>query len=128
MTINKIEELTWILKMLQSDLSGQNWGKLGGEDTKSVDTDVFLLEHIIQYKDYSRRDVESWGKDVECRPLVNKIDDVLHVRLLRSAQEGKVDKGIAQKRLSAKYEYNDKVDMKVGGELVINILKEGANL
>lgn len=120
--INKNEELTWILSMLQSDLKGTRWG--AGGSVVGEDSDIYLLEHIIRYKDYSRKDVESWAK--EHAGLINKIDDVLHVRLLAAAQAGKVGKGIAVKRLSAKYDYKEKVEH--SGDLVINIMKEGAGL
>lgn len=110
--MDKLAELRWIL------------GELQGSD----DSEVYLLEHVIEHKDYSRRDVEEWGREVECRALVNKIDDLLHVRLLKAAQKGLVDKGIAIKRLSAKYEYNDKVDMSVKGDFVVKIMAEGAGL
>ncbi len=110
----KLEQLNWILHQLQI--------------VYRQDKDVFLLEHVIRYKDYARKDVEAWGKDEGCAALWNKIDDVLHVKLLEAVQEGKVDKAIAAKRLSAKYEYNDKVDHKVSGDLIVKIMKEGADL
>lgn len=111
--LNKREELEWILLKLQE-----------GEGME----EVFLIEHVIRKKPYSRKDVESWGKEEEYKSLWNKIDDILHVRLLEAAQAGKIDKVIAGKRLSAKYEYSDRIDAKLTGSLIVNILPEGSKL
>lgn len=94
--------------------------------------EVFLLEHATRYKVYASDEVHEWAReykgDEEVRRAYGKVRDLLHIRILEAVAGDRLDKGIAMRHLAAFYEYAEKTDTKVRGEMVVKIMSEGKDL
>lgn len=115
-----LDDLAWIRHYLDR-----------GSDTSKPE-DLFLLEHATRLKPYSASEVHGWARewkdDGEVTRAYGKIRDLLHIKILSAVASDRLDKGIAQRHLTAFYDYSEKTDTRVKGDIVVKILSEGANL
>lgn len=120
---NHASELEWILGRIRLcdgvQVERDGYGRVVTQPR------IYMLEQVIEGKDYCAGDVHAWGEEAGCKGLYGKIRDILRMRMIT---ENSIDKAVKLKHLAAFDGYVDKVESKVSGNLVVNILKEGAEL
>lgn len=118
-----VTELEWILSRIRAcdGVQEEEDGRGGTKRTMRA----YMLESVVEGKDYSAAEVHAWGKEEGCVRVYEKIRDLLRMRLIT---EPGLDKAIKLKHLAAFDGYVDRTEAKVGVSMVVNIMKEGAEL
>lgn len=94
--MNKVEELNWILSRIRA-CDGTRTEK-DGQGAVIIPPRVYMLEQVIEAKEYCVADVHAWGKEPECAAVYGKVRDILRMRMIESDV---VDKAVKLRYLAA---------------------------